>query len=256
MRLWSSNGWKNICLLSHYICNNRQMSSQFMQRQRVSKQPNFRQNLCLPSGCNSFLFRKEQLLFIVRRTCSCEDYEVLYSLVTVFSTKYFQVANSVKHSTIMDVVPECEPPTIVPECHIVAVVPECERVIVVPECHPITVVPECHSVTTVPECHISKTIAIYTRMVSLPNFICDKLTQRCYIITPRSPDVALNTLHIRLIVGYIPIIVRMTHYIGECLTYIANHIINIDGARSGIHSVFSTPPAMEYPPPSKSTSFS
>lgn len=75
-------------------------------------------------------------------------------------------------------------------------------------------------------------------MVGLPNFICDKLTQRCYIITPRSPDVALNTLHIRLIVGYIPIIVRMTHYIGECLTYIANHIINIDGARSGIHSVF------------------
>lgn len=67
MRLWFSNEWKNICLLSHYICNNRQMSSQFMQRQRVSKQPNSRQNLCLPSGCNSFLFRKEQLLFYCQK---------------------------------------------------------------------------------------------------------------------------------------------------------------------------------------------
>ena len=74
-------------------------------------------------------------------------------------------------------------------------------------------------------------------MISLSQFICGKLAQRCYIVTTRSPDVALNTLHIRLAVGYIPIIVRMTHYIGECLTYIANRIINIDGARSGIHSV-------------------
>ena len=67
-------------------------------------------------GVTLSFFERNNCFFIVRRTCSCEDYEVLYSLATVFSTKYFQIANSVKHSTIMDIVPECEPLTIVPEC--------------------------------------------------------------------------------------------------------------------------------------------
>ena len=114
----------------------------------------------LPSELRIILIRDEADGQPVTSTCALGSREDSTVLDRRAASGNAQIRNALKHSSVLEVVPERIVATVVHECVLGAVVPECvlkavvpERVVVatVPERIPITIVPECVLKAVVPE---------------------------------------------------------------------------------------------------------
>ncbi|MBQ3820184.1 MAG: hypothetical protein II809_01820, partial [Bacteroidales bacterium] len=89
-----------------------------------------------------------QLVIAIRPAGPGQDGAVLCGRIR---PRDIDIGNSLKHSPILEVVPECVLEAVVPECVAVTTVPERIVLEVVPERIAAATVPECVAVTTVPE---------------------------------------------------------------------------------------------------------